>query len=194
MQSPTNNGDLAVPPGDLQFIEKVGSGGYGEVWKGKWRGKGGGIIVAIKKVAVNKMNPRQQREILLEVGIHFIHVFDVIVVPFLFMFVCYLSDLTFVWLTTNDYIWLQSYILTKFRHPNILWIFGACFFEERELWIVMEFMDGGSLYEWLHSDWHIGWDVRLRYDKIHHIHHHFAHRWVHSKNRSDKKERTTHSD
>ena len=73
MQSPTNNSDLAVPPGDLQFTEKVGSGGYGEVWKGKWRGKGGGIIVAIKKVAVNKMNPRQQREILVEVGIHSIH-------------------------------------------------------------------------------------------------------------------------
>ena len=75
MQSPTNNSDLAVPPGDLQFIEKVGAGSYGEVWKGKWRGKGGGVIVAIKKVVVNKMNPRQQREILVEVGIHSIHVF-----------------------------------------------------------------------------------------------------------------------
>ena len=74
MQPPTNNSDLAVLPGDLQFIEKVGSGGYGEVWKGKWRGKGGGVIVAIKKVYVNKMNPRQQREILVEVGIHLIHV------------------------------------------------------------------------------------------------------------------------
>ena len=74
MQSPTNNSDLAVPPGDLQFIQQVGSGGYGEVWKGKWRGKGGGIIVAIKKVPVHKLNPRQQREILVEVGIHFIFV------------------------------------------------------------------------------------------------------------------------
>ena len=83
MQSPTNS-DLAVPPSDLQFIQQVGSGGYGEVWKGKWRGKGGGIIVAIKKVAVNKLNPRQQREILVEVGIHFIHL-PCFCCPFLFI-------------------------------------------------------------------------------------------------------------
>ena len=30
----------------------------------------------------------------------------------------------------------------------------------------MEYMEGGSLYEWLHSDLDIGWDVRLRYDII----------------------------
>ena len=72
MQPPTNNSDLVLPPGDLQFVQQVGAGGYAEVWKGKWRGKGGGIIVAIKKVPVNKLNPRQQREILVEVGIHFI--------------------------------------------------------------------------------------------------------------------------
>ena len=35
----------------------------------------------------------------------------------------------------------------------------------------MEFMDGGSLYEWLHSDVEIGWDVRLRYDKTQSILH-----------------------
>ena len=29
----------------------------------------------------------------------------------------------------------------------------------------MEYMEGGSLYEWLHFDLDIGWDVRLRYDK-----------------------------
>ena len=78
-------------------------------------------------------------------------------------FHCYPSNLTC--LPRNGYVWLQSYILTKFRHPNILTIYGACFFEERELWIVMEFMEGGNLYEWLHSDLEIEWNVRLRYDK-----------------------------
>ena len=29
----------------------------------------------------------------------------------------------------------------------------------------MEFMDGGSLYDWLHSDLDIAWDVRLRYEQ-----------------------------
>ena len=42
--------------------------------------------------------------------------------------------------------------------------FGACFFEERELWIVMEFMEGGSLFDWLQSELEITWEARLRYN------------------------------
>ena len=145
MLSPTNNDDLAVPPKDLQFIQQVGSGGYGAVWKGKWRGKGGGVIVAIKKVPVIKLNPRQQREILIEVGIQYT-MFNTLLFSFLYTL----------------FIDPSLYILTKFRHPNILTIFGACFFEERELWIVMEYMEGGSLFEWLHSELEISWDVRLK--------------------------------
>ena len=76
MLSPTSNDDMAIPPGDLQFIQQVGSGGYGEVWKGKWRGKGGGVTVAIKKVPVNKLNTRQQREILVEVDILYLFSFS----------------------------------------------------------------------------------------------------------------------
>ena len=71
MHSPLDNEDLAIPPGELQFIQQVGKGGYGEVWKGKWRGgKGGGITVAIKKIQANRLNARAQREVISEVSIH----------------------------------------------------------------------------------------------------------------------------
>ena len=71
MLSPSVNEYLVVPPGDVQFIEKVEAGGYGEVWKGKWKGKGGGVIVTIRKVPVIRVPARQQRAILMEVGIYF---------------------------------------------------------------------------------------------------------------------------
>ena len=70
MLSPTSNDDMAISPDDLQLIQRVGAGGQGEVWKAKWRGRGGGITVAVKKVPVNKTNASQQREVLVEVGIH----------------------------------------------------------------------------------------------------------------------------
>ena len=70
MLSPTSNDDMPISPDDLQLIQQVGAGGQGEVWKAKWRGRGGGITVAVKKVPVNKTNARQQREVLIEVGIH----------------------------------------------------------------------------------------------------------------------------
>ena len=159
MLTPTND-DMAVPPADIQFIELVGTGGYGEVWRGRWMGKGGGIIVAIKKITVNKVNLRVQKEVLMEVGILY---------SFFFTFSLSLPSPLSSPLTPSHpslFILLfdfSLYILTKFRHPNVLTIYGACFFEQRELWIVMEYMEGGSLYEWLHSDLEVAWSVRLRY-------------------------------
>ena len=56
-----------------------------------------------------------------------------------------------------------SDILTKLRHPNIITIYGACILQQKELWIVMEFMEGGSLFDALHSSEHeIPWFWRLR--------------------------------
>ena len=101
MLSPTSNDDMAIPPGDLQFIQQVGSGGYGEVWKGKWRGKGGGVTVAIKKVPVNKLNTRQQREILVEVDI-----------LYLFSF----SSVLLLWLST-----IYSYQIQTSKYSLDLW-------------------------------------------------------------------------
>ena len=150
--SSSSNDDLSVPPGDVQFIEKVGQGGYGEVWKGKWKGKGGGITVAIKKVPVIKVTPNQQRAILMEVGIHLYYKYLVLL---------FFSPLLLLSIE-SIYLSLLLYILIKLRHPNILLIFGACFVEQQELWIITEFMEGGNLYEWLHSDLEISWDVRLR--------------------------------
>jgi hypothetical protein len=35
-------------------------------------------------------------------------------------------------------------------------IFGACF-TQQELWIVMEYMEGGTLFDLLHSEYEIEW-------------------------------------
>ena len=55
-----------------------------------------------------------------------------------------------------------SDILMKLRHPNIMMIYGACILQKKELWIVMEFMEGGSLFDALHSEYEISWVGRLR--------------------------------
>lgn len=44
--------ELEISPDDLELVEQVGQGAYGHVWKGKWKGRGGGAIVAIKKIEV----------------------------------------------------------------------------------------------------------------------------------------------
>ena len=159
MLSPYNNDDLGVPPGELEFIHEVGSGAYAEVWTGKWKGKGGGITVAIKKVPVSWDNKEAQREVLFEVGIQSLFPSQVLAL-FIFCFAFFhVTDLLF------DF---KLCILTKLKHPSIVTIFGSCYYqnrliEERELWIVMEYMAGGSLSGWLHdSTLEITWDTRLR--------------------------------
>lgn len=54
---------------DLVFHQLVGKGAYGEVWKGKWNGRGGGETVAIKKINIWGVSERLREEIFSEVGI-----------------------------------------------------------------------------------------------------------------------------
>jgi len=50
---------------DLEFIEKVGGGGFGEVWKGRWKSKK--RIVAVKKFKeLEKREVRQPLYTILE--------------------------------------------------------------------------------------------------------------------------------
>lgn len=58
-----------IPASDLEFHTQVGKGAYGEVWQGKWKGRGGGEIVAIKKINIWGVSERLREEIFSEVGI-----------------------------------------------------------------------------------------------------------------------------
>jgi len=50
---------------DLEFMEKVGGGGFGEVWKGRWKSKK--RIVAVKKFKeLEKREVRQPLHTILE--------------------------------------------------------------------------------------------------------------------------------
>ena len=61
--------DLEVLPEDLELNEKVGSGAYGQVWKGVWKGRGGGVDVAIKIVELRGRTEQHQAKAFVEVGI-----------------------------------------------------------------------------------------------------------------------------
>lgn len=47
---------LPIKFSDLEFIELVGSGGFGEVWKGKWKSRE-------RTVAIKKCNDLEKREV-----------------------------------------------------------------------------------------------------------------------------------
>jgi hypothetical protein len=43
---------LSIPPNDLEIGECLGTGGFGVVFKGVWKGRGGHLPVAIKQVVI----------------------------------------------------------------------------------------------------------------------------------------------
>ncbi|KAL9641801.1 hypothetical protein ABK040_011787 [Willaertia magna] len=47
-----NNNLRKINPNDINLIEEIGSGGYGKVYKAKWYGEGGGILVAVKEMII----------------------------------------------------------------------------------------------------------------------------------------------
>ena len=81
---------------------------------------------------------------------------------FFFLFPIFLLYLYILFLFFIFFDISVSDILTKLRHPNITTIYGACIWQQKELWIVMEFMEGGSLFDALHSEYEISWVWRLR--------------------------------
>ena len=68
-RNPTVQSDFEVLPEDLELIEKVGSGAYGQVWRGVWKGRGGGVDVAVKIVEALGRTEQQQAKAFGEVGI-----------------------------------------------------------------------------------------------------------------------------
>ncbi len=60
--------DLEVSHDELQLIMCVGEGAHGKVWQGKWKGRGGGIPVAVKKIALGGLST-SQKTLTNEVGI-----------------------------------------------------------------------------------------------------------------------------
>lgn len=68
MELPGPYSYLSISPNDLRKEVLVGKGGYGEVWKGKWVGKGGGATVAIKTVRI-EVTEKHKDDVITEVGI-----------------------------------------------------------------------------------------------------------------------------
>ena len=55
-----------IPYDELEFLEKIGEGGFGEVFRGRWRG----TIVAIKTLkGSNNMDPKEVTKFVKEVTV-----------------------------------------------------------------------------------------------------------------------------
>ena len=109
------NTSLIIPYSKLRLGKRIGGGGSGLVYKGRWQH----TDVAIKQLHSVEFDPRAKVEFNREVS-----------------------------------------IMANLRHPNIVSLFGICF--EPEFCIVMEFMNGGALYNLLHSDEELNWQLRWR--------------------------------
>ena len=55
--SPRRREHWELSPNEIRFGNKIGAGSFGEVWKGEWAG----IVVAIKKIHVSKIGPKEQQ-------------------------------------------------------------------------------------------------------------------------------------
>ena len=157
-RNPTVQSDFEVLPEDLELIEKVGSGAYGQVWRGVWKGKGGGVDVAVKIVEALGRTEQQQAKAFGEVGI-LTHSHSECTPIYAFLSPPAFCFLFFVFLT-------PLYILMRLKHPYIMTIYGTCTVQ-KQLWIVMKYIDGKSLFDLLHSTEEISWEWRLRYTPNH---------------------------
>lgn len=129
--------NLIIPEADIQKQESIGKGGFGEVWRGKWNGQGGGAEVAIKVMEV-EITPsmlthtgeldRKMEEQLLE-------------------------------------SFSEVKVMGKMRHLNVVALNGVCVVPSKtskggQIWIVMEYVEGGSLYTYLQSSKELTWPMR----------------------------------
>jgi serine/threonine protein kinase len=61
--------DLIIPISEIDCINLIGRGAYGNVWKATWKGSGSGLEVAVKKIGVNLANENNEKDIYKEVHI-----------------------------------------------------------------------------------------------------------------------------
>ncbi|KAJ3438533.1 hypothetical protein M0812_17724 [Anaeramoeba flamelloides] len=95
-----------IDPSEIEDIEQIGSGSYGNVWKSWWRGK----IVAVKRIKPE-----------------------------------------FTQGTFLEEFKREAILFSKARHPNIVLFMGACT-QKNNVFLVTEFMAGGSLFEKLRDE------------------------------------------
>lgn len=58
-----------IPEAELDYKEIVGKGSFGEVWRTLWLGRGGGVTVAVKKIATAGLSDAMKKKVFKEVDI-----------------------------------------------------------------------------------------------------------------------------
>jgi serine/threonine protein kinase len=119
---------LRIPQEDLEIGKYIGGGSFGALFRGVWKRRGGYSDVFIKKVVPNISIPKKKKKtwsLLLQKKIR-----------------------TQEEQTVADICKeLETMVALRFQH--ICQVHGACVLEDKEVWLVLEFVEGGNLNEFL---------------------------------------------
>jgi serine/threonine protein kinase len=128
---------LQISQSDLDVGEHIGGGSLGVVFKGTWRGRGGHSTVAIKKVSFSTPNLINSKLIISQ-----IHTQDKETV----LDIC-----------------KELNTIASLRFQHICQVHGACIINEKEVWLVLEFVEGGNLHDFILNHRPLSWEMQISF-------------------------------
>lgn len=117
-----------IHPGELMLLEELGSGQFGVVRRGKWRGS---IDTAVKMMKGGTMSEDDFIE-------------EAKVMTYVFIYIFMHSNLFSHFSEENLIFLFYSSIHSKLQHANLVQLYGVCS-KHRPIYIVTEYMKHGSL-------------------------------------------------
>jgi sterile alpha motif and leucine zipper-containing kinase AZK len=119
------SGIVEVKADELTFSTAIGSGSFGEVWKGKWRNSD----VAIKQIRADAINEKSKSFLVLGI------------------FPIVLTSVRSMCTAAVDDFWREASLVMRLRpHANVVQSLGVC---ASPLCLVLEFLPGGNVFAYV---------------------------------------------